>query len=425
MIKKNFLSLCGMLALSSVSAQFNINIKTDASLAGKEVYIYTLNGSKDILFKKEKLTSSGLNVKYPSSYQGMMKAYFPDFNYALNFISENKNVDFVVNSNNGRIDKVVYNDTANKLMNDIQDRSKKKEYILPALLQIKEFYQADNSFFKALNAEIASLEGNNTVDYTSHPFIDFYTKNSNDFVSDKSNQSEDNIIQFLNNSSPLLESSSLMRPILLSFLGQSQNREVSIDKLLNVVNLESSRGQNILSELLEIFDIYSMKDLKTKYLNQATSLKCTINDRLSNTIALSQSLEIGGKFSDVNLDNAINSNLKKLSDIKSKKKVIIFWSSGCSHCDNELPKLIPYYENLRKNNIEVIGFSLDSDKMSYSNKAKNFPWVSASELKGWYSSYVEKYNVHATPYYFILDENNKIESKPDRVNDVISQLNLK
>lgn len=424
MRKRNFLIACGFVFSTNLFAQFNISIKTDPSLAGKEVYLYTLNGSKDILFKKEKLSSNGINVKYPTSYSGMMKAYFPDLNYALNFISENKNVDFELKTSNGKTDKVIYNDNSNRLMNDIQDISKKKEYILPALYQIRDFYQPSNSFFNALNSEISLLENPGNADYSANPFIQFYNSNYSSYITDKT-KTEEEIITFLNNASPFLETSSLLRPILLSFLTQSQNREVSIDKLLNTVNLESFRGQNILSEFIEIFEIYGMKDLKTKYLNQATNLKCTINDRLTNTIAQSKSLDVGGQFADTSLENAINTSVKKLSDVKSKKKIVIFWSSGCSHCDNELPKLIPYYENLKKNNIEIIGLSLDSDRNGYSNKAQNFPWISASELRGWYSSYVEKYNVHATPYYFILDENNNILSKPDRVNDVISQLNLK
>jgi hypothetical protein len=36
-------------------------------------------------------------------------------------------------------------------------------------------------------------------------------------------------------------------------------------------------------ELIEIFNVYSIKDLKEKYLTEAKNLKCTINDRFTNT----------------------------------------------------------------------------------------------------------------------------------------------
>ena len=52
---------------------------------------------------------------------------------------------------------------------------------------------------------------------------------------------------------------------------------------------------------------------------------------------------------------------------------------------------------------------MDSDKDSYFEKAKNYPWISASELRGWHSQYTDLYNVKATPTYYILDKINKIK----------------
>jgi len=105
--------------------------------------------------------------------------------------------------------------------------------------------------------------------------------------------------------------------------------------------------------------------------------------------------------------------------------VVVFWSSTCSHCETELPQLIPVYNTLKSKNIEIIGLSLDADRASYENKIKSFPWVNDSELRGWYSSYSDTYNVHATPTYFILDANNKIIGKPDHIGDVLTELGVK
>ncbi|MBS1571153.1 MAG: TlpA family protein disulfide reductase, partial [Bacteroidetes bacterium] len=88
-------------------------------------------------------------------------------------------------------------------------------------------------------------------------------------------------------------------------------------------------------------------------------------------------------------------------------------------------KLIPVYSELKKKNIEIIGFSLDTDSKTYNDKTSVFPWVDITELKGWNSSFVETYNVHATPTFFILDEKNKIIDKPDHVQDVLQYFNLK
>ncbi|MOA49663.1 hypothetical protein D3C78_1725670 [compost metagenome] len=74
--------------------------------------------------------------------------------------------------------------------------------------------------------------------------------------------------------------------------------------------------------------------------------------------------------------------------------------------------------------MEVIAFSLDSEKDAYEAKVKSLPWINDTELKGWYSSFADTYNVRATPTYFVLDANNKIIAKPDHAADVISYLKL-
>ena len=80
---------------------------------------------------------------------------------------------------------------------------------------------------------------------------------------------------------------------------------------------------------------------------------------------------------------------------------------------------------MKAKNIEIIGFSLDSEKAAFERAANNYPWINDTELRGWNSTYGDKYNVHATPTYFILDSNNKILDKPNHVNDVFEYLGLK
>lgn len=111
--------------------------------------------------------------------------------------------------------------------------------------------------------------------------------------------------------------------------------------------------------------------------------------------------------------------------MKADKKVIVFWSSTCSHCEADLPVLLEKYRQLKDKNIEIIGLSLDSDAASYRNKIAALPWINDSELRGWNSSYTETYNISATPTYFVLDAANKIIARPDHAADVLTFLNIK
>ena len=425
---KKITFVLSVLVVNTYMAQFKITVDAPQSFTPKEVYVYTLSGSKDVLNGKEVKKGNSWQIKVDKPYTGMMKLYFPETNTSINFISENKEVKMRFETENDKVVNIDYLDEANNTMNQIQDIQQKKEYILPALYQIKEYYKTKSDFSTALNNEVLRLS-NASPNISKFPFVNFYNTNYTRFLEKSATKkpiTHDEIIDFLNKSNEMLEGSSLMRPILVAYLnaGSSANVSADVDKLLKVVNLETPRGQTILSELIEIFDTYGMQDLKDKYLTEATNLKCTINERLTNTIAINKNTEIGATFPNYAFNRVTNTKAKSIYDIKADKKVIIFWASTCSHCETDLPKIIEKYNALKGLNVEVIAFSLDSDKAAYESKVKMLPWINDSELKGWNSSFSETYNIRATPSYFVLDRNNKIIAKPNHAADVISYFKL-
>ncbi|ROH95531.1 TlpA family protein disulfide reductase [Chryseobacterium daecheongense] len=427
---KKIYILSAVLSAFSLQAQFTVSVQAPVDFKEQDAILYTLNGSKDIIVTKEQSKNNAWTFKYPKNYTGMMKVYFPNTNNTVSFISENKNVNIKLDIQNNKIKEVTYLDEANDLMNSLQEGSQKKELILPALTQIKEYYKDNTEFGKALKAEIGRLlTGVGEVNATNHPFIYYYNTNYNKFLSNNTNNkvSQDEVINFLDKSGDMLETSSLLRPVLVAYLNAGGNANVtgSVDKLLDRLKVETPRGQTVLSELIDIFDVYEMNELKDKYLNLAKNLKCTITDRLASTLKSNANVELGAAFPNYKFQSPINSTAKSIYDVKADKKVIIFWSSTCSHCESELPQLLTKYNDLKTKNVQIIGLSLDTDKDSYTKKIAAFPWINDSELKGWNSSYTDTYNVHATPTYFILDANNKIISKPDHVGDVLEYFKLK
>ncbi|GAB0156421.1 hypothetical protein CHRYSEOSP005_16860 [Chryseobacterium sp. Alg-005] len=427
---KKIYILSAVLSAFSLQAQFTVSVQAPADFKEQDAILYTLNGSKDIIVTKEQSKNNVWTFKYPKSYTGMMKVYFPNTNNNVSFISENKNVSIKLDTQNNKIKEVAYLDEVNDLMSTLQEGSQKKELILPALAQIKEYYKDNTEFGKALKAEIGRLStGAGDIDQAKHPFIYYYNTNYNKFLSNNTTNkaSQDDIVNFLDKSGDMLETSSLLRPVLVAYLNAGGNANVggSVDKLLERLKVETPRGQTVLSELIDIFDVYEMGELKDKYLNLAKNLKCTITDRLASTLKSNANVELGAAFPNYKFQSPVNSTAKSLYDVKADKKIIIFWSSTCSHCESELPQLLTKYNDLKTKNIQIIGFSLDTDKDSYSKKIAAFPWINDSELKGWNSSYTDTYNIHATPTYFILDANNKIISKPDHVGDVLEYFKLK
>ena len=429
-MKRKLLQTTLLLLSYIASAQFTVKVESPKDFSFNEAYLYTVNGSKDILIDKVDKKNNTWLFQVKNSYLGLLKVYFPQANTSLNLVSENKNVDLKFSVKNNKVQQIDYNDEVNNIFYSIQDQQKKREQILPALYQIQNFYKENSEFGVALKNEVSNLSADIVFDSDKHPFLSYYFKTYQNFLQEsvgKKNPTNDEIISFLNNTQNYLETSSLLKPILMVFLSNTSRSSLGdeVDKLLTAVNVETPRGQTILSELIEIFNVYSIKDLKEKYLTEAKNLKCTINDRLANTIKSNANTEIGKIIPNNTFVNPVNTKVKSLHDVKADKKIIILWSSTCSHCEKEIGEMVLQYNKLKEKNIEVVGLSLDSDAKSYSDKVKMLPWINDTELKGWYSSYVDTYNVHATPTFYIVDAKNKIIANPDNFSEILELLQLK
>lgn len=427
---KNIIVLSLLFVATFFKAQFSVNVKAPSDFNASEAYLYKLNGSKDLIIDKAIKKNNAWDFNVKEKYEGMMKIFFPEANSSVSFVTENSNVSLSFTSKNGKVAKTDYLDDVNKIFYGLQDQQKKKEQILPALYQIVTFYREDSPFGKALNDEINNLNSPIQYNKSEHTFIDYYVNNYSKFLSETAgvkSPNNDDIINFLNTSNNFLETSSLLRPILISFLSNSNKASLNVetDKLLKTVNIETPRGQTVLSELIDIFDVYSLKDLKTKYLAEAKALKCTINERLSGTIKSNDNTAIGAVIPNYKFLSPLNTKAKSLHEVKADKKVLIFWASNCPHCEKEIGEMMTKYAELKSKNIEVVGFSLDTDKTAYADKVKLLPWINDTELKGWYSSYVETYNIHATPTFYVVDASNKIVATPDNFLEVLNFLGLK
>lgn len=429
-MKKIFL-LPVLLCATYFNAQFTIEVTAPDSFSKQPVVVYTLNGSKDVLATQAQKKDGKWVLNYSQPYRGMLKLYFPDNKQTVNFISENKNVVIGLQTENNTITEVLFKDEANQSMKKFMTVAQKKESVLPALVQIKNLYNDNSTFDHALENEIQRLQKPLTTlsNNDNFVFLNYYINNLKYAESSDTHQFKtEDYIKFLSSTNELLETSSLLKPILINFLRSTNKAQVSlnVDQLLEQVNVESPRGQNILAELLDIFETYGLEDEKNKYFKLASNLKCTINKNLSESLSSIKNTMVGSVFPDQVFSKSVsNSKYKRLSDIKTDKKIILFWFSKCPHCMTVLPKIQQHYEQLKNNGVEVIALSLDSDKESYENTIASLPWINDTELNGWNSSYVTKYNVHATPTFFVLDKNNKIVYKPNSFEEVLSNLNLK
>ncbi len=99
--------------------------------------------------------------------------------------------------------------------------------------------------------------------------------------------------------------------------------------------------------------------------------------------------------------------------VKGKLKIIDFWASWCGPCRMENPNMVKLYKEFKDKGLAVISVSLDEkkDKWEEAIEKDGLTWLHLSDLNGWKSDVVKKYNVDAVPTIFVLDENNRIIAK--------------
>ncbi len=156
----------------------------------------------------------------------------------------------------------------------------------------------------------------------------------------------------------------------------------------------------------------------TNYLKTAKAAPA--NQDMINKIEIHNRLRIGANAPEISWKDG--DTVKKLSTVQGASTyLLVFWSSTCGHCLKELPAL---HKELGENkDVKVIAVGLEDDTQSWnieSSKLDNFEHAIA--LGKWDSDYAELYDIHATPTYFILDENKQIVAKPESDKDVISFL---
>lgn len=118
----------------------------------------------------------------------------------------------------------------------------------------------------------------------------------------------------------------------------------------------------------------------------------------------------------------VNTSLHQLND--ADYYLLVFWSSSCGHCLDELPKVKSFIEAHPKN-LKVVAFGLEEDKEHWSKTITQFPdFIHVLGLEHWDNPVALNYGVNSTPTYFILDKDKKIIAKPKDLETLKSDLEI-
>jgi len=114
-----------------------------------------------------------------------------------------------------------------------------------------------------------------------------------------------------------------------------------------------------------------------------------------------------------------NDKIVSLSELSGAARyILIFWSSTCSHCLEELPAL--YQELANYKNTTVVAVGLEDDKIAWELEIKKLPnFKHALALGKWESEYAEVFDVQQTRTYFVLDMEKRFVAKPTDDKEVV------
>ena len=114
-------------------------------------------------------------------------------------------------------------------------------------------------------------------------------------------------------------------------------------------------------------------------------------------------------------------NSRNLHDLNNAEQyILVFWSSTCSHCLIELPKLQNEVRFLPKGEFLVVAFGLEDDIYNWRNEILRLPeFLHVPGLGKWENETGNAYNVQKTPTYFVLNSEKIITAKPESLEELV------
>ncbi|NMH87363.1 TlpA family protein disulfide reductase [Flavivirga algicola] len=152
--------------------------------------------------------------------------------------------------------------------------------------------------------------------------------------------------------------------------------------------------------------------------NYLMDIAVSLNDQeLLHGLILYKNLSIGNVAPDFYLEKGEvkKESTKKMSTLKvADRYIILFWSSTCSHCLNEVPQLQAYLKPKGKNQVKVVAVALEEDTANWKRLITDYPeFIHVYGSGKWDNEIGNDYGVTATPTYFVLNKNKEIIAKPE------------
>ncbi len=195
---------------------------------------------------------------------------------------------------------------------------------------------------------------------------------------------------------------------------QKESMAIGLEKITSYPALKKTVLENILKEYADQQNSDMVNFVLEKYYS---NLPGSLRDSAFRYQILSQvKTAIGKKAPNISWEeNGASSDLYSLQD--SDYYMVLFFSTGCSHCQVEVPQFYNFSKDLY--NMKVIAIGLEDEKEDWEEMIKTLPgFTHILDLKKWDSPRVSDYGIMAIPSYFLLDKDKNIIAKPENITDI-------
>ncbi|WP_353777009.1 thioredoxin-like domain-containing protein [Winogradskyella sp. 3972H.M.0a.05] len=304
-------------------------------------------------------------------------------------------------------------------------------------MTISNFYQKESTDEKAYLDIFKTLNDtqNTYLDHTEGLLISELIKANQPYIPEGfedintySQNLKSNYLKHIDFSSELLQSSDFLLDRVLTYVfGISNNVDNAsyktlVDDLANYIGDNDLVKVSLLDVVWSQFNALGNDELALyiidKYLLDLA--KKTGKIYLEERLSAYKNSAVGVKAPDFEIETT-EQGVKKTTSLhnidSAEQYLVVFWSSTCGHCLNELPEVMKLAKE--KANLKVIAFGLEDDADNWKKEIANFPdFTHVIGLQKWENPTAKQYNISATPSYFLLDRNKTIIAKPHLLADL-------